>query len=136
MTNDNQDSGASTDLKQAMFQVSDGVIGAGILVFVGVLAGNWLDGHLHSSPYCVVALSLLGGSLGLFRLVKKAMRIGKDTSGQTLAAADAQDSPALVDEARTQSKLDAPEHQARREKSAEQLQQVKSAFDFLDQGDT
>lgn len=76
----------STDLKKAMFQVSDGVIGAAILVVIGVLGGNWLDTQFHTSPWMVVILSLLGGGLGLVRLVKKAMLIGNDApSGETIA---------------------------------------------------
>lgn len=66
----------STDLKKAMFQVSDAVIGAGILVFLGVFIGNWLDSKLNCAPWGVIGLSMLGAILGLARMVKKAMNIG------------------------------------------------------------
>lgn len=76
-----------TNLKNALITVSDGVIGAGILVFVGVLLGNWADDKLHSAPLCVIIFALVGGGLGLARLVMKAVKIGetadKTSSGNT-----------------------------------------------------
>ena len=66
-----------SDLKQAMFQVSDGIIGAAVLIVIGVMAGNWLDAQLHTSPWLLIILSVLGGGLGLGRLVRKAMLIGQ-----------------------------------------------------------
>ena len=66
-----------SDLKQAMFQVSDGIIGAAVLIVIGVMAGNWLDAQLHTSPWLLIILSVLGGGLGLGRLVQKAMKIGQ-----------------------------------------------------------
>jgi F0F1-type ATP synthase assembly protein I len=68
-----------TDLKQAMFQVSDGVIGAAILIVIGIFGGQWLDTHFHTAPICMITLSMIGGGLGLARLVKKAMLIGQDS---------------------------------------------------------
>jgi F0F1-type ATP synthase assembly protein I len=68
-----------TNLKQAMFQVSDGVIGAAVLIVIGIFAGQWLDNHFHTSPMCMIVLSMLGGGLGLARLVQKAMLIGQDS---------------------------------------------------------
>lgn len=69
----------NTDLKQAMFQVSDGVIGAAVLIVIGLFVGQWLDKQFHTGPLCMVVLSLIGGGLGLARLVKKAMQIGTDS---------------------------------------------------------
>lgn len=69
----------NTDLKQAMFQVSDGVIGAAVLIVIGLFAGQWLDKQFHTGPLWMVVLSLIGGGLGLARLVKKAMQIGADS---------------------------------------------------------
>lgn len=67
----------NTDLKQAMFQVSDGVIGAAVLIVIGVMGGNWLDAKFNTAPWMLITLSVLGGGLGLARLVKKAMQIGQ-----------------------------------------------------------
>src|SRR5688572_4614988 len=75
MANDKSD---KSDLKEAMFQVSDGVIGAGVLIVIGVFGGNWLDSKLNTAPWLTVILSMLGGGLGLVRLVKKAMQIGQN----------------------------------------------------------
>jgi F0F1-type ATP synthase assembly protein I len=72
-------SGDDANLKSAMFAVSDGVIGAAILVFLGVLLGNWLDTQFHSAPLWVIVCSLTGGGLGLARLVQKAINIGQDS---------------------------------------------------------
>lgn len=72
MPNDN------TNLKQAMFTVSDGVIGAAVLVAVGIFGGQWLDSHFHTAPMLTIVLSIIGGGLGLTRLVMKAMQIGAD----------------------------------------------------------
>jgi F0F1-type ATP synthase assembly protein I len=69
----------NTDLKQAMFQVSDGVIGAAILIVIGLLGGQWLDKQFHTSPTLMIVLSMIGGGVGLVRLVKKAMLIGADS---------------------------------------------------------
>lgn len=76
----------TSDLKQAMFQVSDGVLGAAILVFLGVAGGNWLDTQLHTAPWLTVTLSVAGAGLGLARLVKKALQIGvsDDSSNKPL----------------------------------------------------
>lgn len=59
--------------------VADGVLGAAILVVVGVFAGNWLDERLHTAPWMSVGLAMLGGGLGLWRLCIKALAL--DTSG-------------------------------------------------------
>ena len=74
----------STHLKKALFQVSDGILGAAVLIFLGVMAGNWLDAQLHTAPWLSIALSMLGGGLGLYRLVRKAMLIGDMPSSSGL----------------------------------------------------
>lgn len=68
-----------TDLKQAMFQVSDGVIGAAILIVIGILGGRWLDAHFQTGAVWTIGLSMTGGALGLIRLVIKAMQIGANS---------------------------------------------------------
>jgi F0F1-type ATP synthase assembly protein I len=65
-------------LKKAVLQLSDGAIGAGVLVALGVVAGGWLDGKMHSGPWFTLGLSLVGGGLGLGRLVKKALDLAND----------------------------------------------------------
>jgi F0F1-type ATP synthase assembly protein I len=69
----------TTNLKQLMFQASDGIIGAAILVAVGVFAGRWLDDKLHTTPWLTVVLAVIGSILGLARLVKKAIDIGNSS---------------------------------------------------------
>ncbi len=63
------------EFSQSMFVVGDSVIGAGILVFIGVWAGNFADDKFHTAPWGSIILSLVGGCLGLWRMVKKAMAI-------------------------------------------------------------
>lgn len=63
--------------------VADSVIGAAVLVFLGVLGGNFVDDKFHTAPWGSIGLSLLGGTLGLWRMVKKAMAIDtKPPSGK------------------------------------------------------
>lgn len=78
------DSNEGTHLKKALFQVSDGILGAAVLIFLGVMGGNWLDAQLHTAPWLSIALSMLGGGLGLYRLVRKAMLIGDMPSSSGL----------------------------------------------------
>lgn len=65
-------SSASGGGSNTFVTVSDGILGAGVLIILGVGAGNWLDEKVHSAPWFSLALSLLGGGLGLARLVSKA----------------------------------------------------------------
>lgn len=58
-----------------MMFVVDGVMGAAILVVIGVFAGNWLDAKLHTAPWLSVGLSMAGGGLGLWRLCVKALAL-------------------------------------------------------------
>ena len=67
----------NSDLKQAMFTVSDAVLGAAILLAIGVYAGGWLDKQFHSTPWCSVGLALTGGIIGLGRMVMKAKSLEK-----------------------------------------------------------
>lgn len=70
MTGDKQKE--ENDLKRAMFAVSDAVLGAAVLLALGVYGGAWIDNKLHSSPWVSVTLSILGAGLGLARMVAKA----------------------------------------------------------------
>lgn len=92
MTKD-ADEPVDSNLKNAMFAVGDGVIGAGVLIFIGVMLGNWLDNQFHSAPIGIVLCALLGGGLGLARLVQKAISIGQDDKTPTPPANKYDDSP-------------------------------------------
>ena len=73
---------SDSDLKRAMFTVSDAVLGAAVLLAIGVYAGSWLDKQFHCSPFCSVGLALLGGSIGLYRMVVKARGLDNGGSGK------------------------------------------------------
>lgn len=62
-------------LKRALFAASDGVLGAALLIFIGMHAGSWLDNKLHSAPWISIILCLLGGGLGLARMVAKVLAL-------------------------------------------------------------
>jgi F0F1-type ATP synthase assembly protein I len=67
------------NMKKALFAVSDGVIGAAVLLAGGVYGGAWLDEKLHTAPWISVGLAMLGGGLGLARMVYKATQLGADS---------------------------------------------------------
>lgn len=69
------------DLKRALFTVSDAVLGAAVLLAIGVYGGAWLDQKLHTAPWLSVGLALLGGAVGLARMIIKAQAIGKSDTG-------------------------------------------------------
>lgn len=76
------------DLQRALFAVADGVLGAGILIMLGTWAGGFLDQKLQTAPWISISLALLGGGLGLARLVIKAINLdgpAKDPTGGTEA---------------------------------------------------
>lgn len=62
-------------LKRALFAASDGILGAAILIFIGMQAGSWLDSKLQSTPWISVVLCLIGGGLGLTRMVLKVLAL-------------------------------------------------------------
>ena len=55
----------------------ESVLAIGVLVGLGAWGGFWLDGQLHTAPWLAIVLSLLGMSLGLWRMVAKAMASDK-----------------------------------------------------------
>ena len=61
--------------RRAFLAVSDGVLSAAMLLAAGVYGGAWLDTKLHTAPWLSVALSILGGGLGLARMVVKACEL-------------------------------------------------------------
>lgn len=78
-------SGDSDDksLKRALFAVSDAVLGAAVLLCLGVYGGAWLDGKFHTAPWLSVGLSILGAGLGLARMVMKANELDKGNAKKT-----------------------------------------------------
>jgi F0F1-type ATP synthase assembly protein I len=69
----------SSNLKDAMFTAGDAVLGAAVLIFIGAVAGNWLDHRFHSAPLGIVTLPLVGAGLGLWRMIRKAMTMDSDS---------------------------------------------------------
>lgn len=67
--------GGGSGGQSAMMAVSDGVLGAGALIMLGVWGGNMLDDRFHTTPWISLTLSLVLGGLGLARLVSKANQI-------------------------------------------------------------
>ncbi len=63
---------------KAMITVADGVLGAGVLVALGVCLGHFLDQKLGSTPWLTILCSLIGGGAGLARLVMKAIKLDKE----------------------------------------------------------
>ena len=61
--------------QKALLVVSDGVLGAGALIMLGVWGGNMLDDRFHTAPWISLVLSLSLGGLGLARLVSKANQL-------------------------------------------------------------
>lgn len=70
----------NSNLKQALFTVSDAVLGAAILLAAGMYLGSWLDGIFKCPPVLSIVCSLLGGIIGLARMVAKAQALDQGTS--------------------------------------------------------
>lgn len=66
------DADDGSNLRQALFMVSDAVLGAAVLLAIGIFAGSWIDKQLHTAPWFSTGLALLGGGFGLARMVMKA----------------------------------------------------------------
>jgi F0F1-type ATP synthase assembly protein I len=52
----------------------ESVLAIGLLAWLGVWGGGWLDGKFHTSPWLTIVLALLGVGLGLTRMVMKALK--------------------------------------------------------------
>lgn len=65
------------NLKEALFTVSDAVLGAAVLLMLGMYLGNWLDAQFHTAPTLSIVCALAGGALGLARMVSKAASLDK-----------------------------------------------------------
>ncbi len=68
----------SISTNKAMLTVADGVIGAGILLVMGIWLGHYLDQKFASTPWLTIILCFVGGGTGLARLVIKAINLNKD----------------------------------------------------------
>ncbi len=55
----------------------ESVLAIGVLVGLGAWGGFWLDGQLHTAPWLAISLSLIGMTLGLWRMVAKALAADK-----------------------------------------------------------
>jgi F0F1-type ATP synthase assembly protein I len=55
----------------------ESVLAIGVLAGVGAWGGCLLDQRFHCTPWCAIVLSLLGLSLGLARMVMKALQSEK-----------------------------------------------------------
>lgn len=64
-----------SNLRTALVTVGDAVLGAAVMVLIGVWAGGFLDQKLNTGPWLSLTLSIVGGGLGLWRMVKKAMQL-------------------------------------------------------------
>jgi len=70
-------------INKALLAVGDGVLGAAILIVIGIYAGLYLDKKFMTSPWFTLGLLFLGGGLGLARLVMKAMSLDKLDEDET-----------------------------------------------------
>lgn len=86
MVDEKNDSPEGTDLKRALFTVSDAVLGAAVLLALGVYGGAWLDKQFNCSPTLSIGLALLGGGLGLARMVMKANALGSIKDKKPMAS--------------------------------------------------
>ncbi len=67
------------EVMRGVAAASDAVIGAAVLTGLGAWGGLYLDEKLNASPWFAVSLGLLGGGLGLARMVKKALDAEKQS---------------------------------------------------------
>jgi F0F1-type ATP synthase assembly protein I len=67
----------SGQLKNALVTVADSILGAAVLIILGTWAGGWLDQQFHTGPWLSISLALVGGGLGLARMVIKAIKLGE-----------------------------------------------------------
>ncbi len=67
---------ASPALKQFAPFLTLGIQLAATVVIL-LFAGRWLDGMLHSSPWCTVVGTVVGVGGGLYKFILDAVRLGK-----------------------------------------------------------
>ena len=86
------------DVMKGVAAASDAVIGAAVLTGLGVWGGLYLDERLNSTPWFAVSLGLLGGGLGLARMVKKALDAEKQSSDADDSGKGAGNPPSTPDD--------------------------------------
>ncbi|HEY9792632.1 MAG TPA: AtpZ/AtpI family protein [Candidatus Obscuribacterales bacterium] len=123
----------SGDFKQSMVQASDAVIGAALLVGLGVWIGTMLDSKLHSAPWFTITLSLIGAGLGLWRMIRKGIQMGKDAHDiDPLAPGSGSYETDKPSDSPPAPPRPLPQQKSREMKDPE----ARSSFEFLDQGDS
>lgn len=63
------------DVQKALLTAADSVVGSAIFIILGIIGGNYLDQLWHTTPLLAIILALVGGALGLIRLVIKANKL-------------------------------------------------------------
>ncbi|GEM_PF-1965151 len=74
----------SRETMAALAAAGEAVLGIAVAAGLGAWSGMWLDDRLHTTPWLAICLALLGMSLGLARMVIKAIeadRAGESSSG-------------------------------------------------------
>jgi len=71
-------------VSKAMLAVGDGVLVGAILIMLGVYSGQFLDQKLNTIPWFSTLLPLVGGGLGLARMVVNAINLDKDKAKDEL----------------------------------------------------
>ncbi|MBX9685281.1 MAG: hypothetical protein K2X27_01190 [Candidatus Obscuribacterales bacterium] len=93
----------NSELKRGLFMVSDAVIGAAVLLMIGGAAGTWLDKSLHSgTSWCSIIGAMLGGTVGLVRMVMKANALDsgkKSSSSKAIKASQTKEQDLLKTDA-------------------------------------
>lgn len=48
-----------------------------VTVVIFFFAGRWLDGQVHTAPWCMIVLTFIGISGGLYKFIRVAVQLGK-----------------------------------------------------------
>ena len=75
---DQEQKEGGTSVSAAMLTVGDGILGAALLVILGVYGGDFLDRKFGITPWMTILLPVVGAGLGLYRFVIKAISLDKD----------------------------------------------------------
>ena len=91
----NQELKPQSDVVKAIASASDAVLGAALLTGLGAWGGLFLDEKLNASPWFAVTLGLMGGGLGLGRMLMKALAAEKESEGRPQSS-KGDDKPAAI----------------------------------------